>query len=283
MNAAPYPADVYDDDPDAERAEWRAYLLRELAETGMDFVRRLHRQVMAEPPVAEPEPAASQATSPQEASPPPADRASDFDKAALSFSRLSRAVRMTLALDERLARGDRPDGGGGACASAAPQPVFDPLDENTWTRKPDNYDAIRASAWRKIVRALVAAAIETEREAEDVPGLLSALDARLEGLAEEKAYVEGRIGDLINGVRTDLGLPRDPDAWNGAAITLGLRPGDLIAHARARRAHEMEAAAQERDGPPPDWPASPAPRPVPDPARSSPRARWSCGPPATAR
>jgi hypothetical protein len=280
LNAA-CPIDPYDDDPDAERAEWRAYLLRELAETGMDFVRGLRRRVMAEP-----EPAASRTTSPS-----PADRAADaptvdFADVALTFSRLSRAVRLTLSLDERLERRRHAPAAAGVSAATAARPTsppaFDPDDPETWITPPENLDSIRAGACRKVVRAMVKVAVENEADPAEAPRLMVELEQRLFDPAGDEAFAHGRIDDLINRIRLDLGLPYDPNAWNGAA-ELGIRPGSLARLSREGQAERALAEAMLARAPGVDPSPPPAAQSKPPQARSSPRAQWSCGPPATAR
>ena len=276
LHTAPYPAEAYDDDPDAERAEWRGDLLRELAETGMDFVRGLRRRVMAaEPRVAEPEPAVP----PSPADPAANAPAADFSDVALTFSRLSRAVRLTLSLDERLERRRRMPAAAGVSAakgaSAPTPPAFDPDDPETWITPPANLDEIRAGGYRKVVRAMVKVAIENEADPYEAPRLMVELEKRLFDPARDEAFARDGIGELINAIRLDLGLPHDPNAWNGAA-ELGIRPGSLARMSREGQAERALAEAMLARAPP-----SFTARAQPPPAQAVGPGRWSCGPPAT--
>src|ERR1022692_2426117 len=76
-------------DPAVRRAEERLAMLRELAEIGMRLTRAVERRALAEAEAVE---------APAAAARPAADRANSFDPAA-AFSSLSRAVRLTLALE----------------------------------------------------------------------------------------------------------------------------------------------------------------------------------------
>ena len=85
-------------DPAILRAEWRLRMIEELAEIGMDLVRDLHRQALAAADPAEPAAADTPETpttsSGRRAATPGGDPAA-------AFARLSRAIRLTLALHAR--------------------------------------------------------------------------------------------------------------------------------------------------------------------------------------
>jgi hypothetical protein len=79
--AAPTDDDLDDADPAEERAVWRREIVAELAEIGLELARRLAAGVKA----------AGEAISPEEAA-----------VHALAFSRIARAVRLTVALSAKL-------------------------------------------------------------------------------------------------------------------------------------------------------------------------------------
>ena len=187
-----------------ERAERHSGVLRELAEIGMDLARALRAHALAEPDAAQ---------------------AADV---GLVFSRISRAIRQTVALEAKLdadheTRAER---------AQAAQSVRD-----ADARK------IRATRQRKHVRGLVHCAIKDTADPNEVENLC--FDSR-EHLADldDTDFEDRPIADIVAGICRDLGL-------NPEAVRVAEEPG-------------LAAAANPViPNPPPDpTPASPNQGPV---------------------
>jgi hypothetical protein len=147
-----------------EMAERHGRVLTELAELGMAAVRTLAARLDA-------------ATSRE-----------DAEGLALAFHRLSRSVRLTLALESRLAS------------------------ERRQGMREDRILTERAVERRKDqVRALVARQAYDERETDDAERLLEDLEERLDDDALFEAFLQGPVEACIARIRHDLGLaPADP-------------------------------------------------------------------------
>jgi len=157
--------------------------LQELAEIGMDLARALRRQVV--------EAAAVDGGA-------PAVPAAGGGDPALAFSRLARAVRLTLALEARVAEVGR--------AAEAERAA----------RRADR--RIRGLIIKDEVQAIAREAIEAagrERGAEvDVERLLADLDERLEDTDEADGFADLPVGALVARICRDLGVAFDADAWD---------------------------------------------------------------------
>ena len=182
-------------------------MLAELAEIGMNLARALQRRVEAEtdPPADKPAPAAGR---------DPAD----------GFQRLSRAVRLTLALEARMGEALRALIAGEVAAAE--------------TRKVDTARrADEAKTWsRRVTRAnvcdLVAHAIAAEIEAGEA--LWDCHEAMEERLADDEAYedfTERPLRENVERLCADLGLTPDWSLWtdDGWAFPPGaLRPAHSV-------------------------------------------------------
>ena len=161
-----------------ERAERHSSVLRELAEIGMDLARALRTHALAEPDAA---------------------RAADV---GLVFSRVSRAIRQTVALEAKL-DADRETR---AERAQAAQSVRDGE-----ARK------IRAVRQRKHIRGLVHCAIKDTADPNEVENLCFDSREHLNDL-DDTDFEDRPIADIIAGICRNLGL--NPDA-----VRLAEEPG----------------------------------------------------------
>ena len=171
---------IHESDPTIERAEQRLRVLEELAEIGMDLARALHRRVMADEPAAE-------------AGAEPVD-------CGLMFSRISRAVRLTLAMEERLAAGLSPMKARAAEAQA----------------KRAYY---RGEAAKEKVEEAVTRVVEAELDldAETLEGLRAEVE---EWLDDDEAFddiAERPLGETVAWICRAMGLTPDWSRWDGEA------------------------------------------------------------------
>ena len=193
------PAATHDDDADAEprgpglcarcgdgvdEAELDRLMLRELAEIGMDLARALRRQVL------EPEdgPAMAAGVDP-----------------ALAFSRLARAVRLTVALKARL---DMP-----AAAEAKAPP---PPEQKAQTDRVRGRLAARALGLvrREAVRQVILRTVETEArergDTDDLEDRLVALHERFEDEADVHRFIGRPVVELVGELCRELGVTPAP-------------------------------------------------------------------------
>jgi hypothetical protein len=164
MNAAQPTSEA--SDPAAARIERHLRALAELAEIGMDLAREVRRQAL----------------DPSEQAPPAADL-------ALTFSRIARAVRQTVALEARLAEPPQPDH-----AKRPPLSVSD-----RW----------RSMRRKREVKEIVSAVIDAEVGEYDVEGLYDDLNERLDDGDEEADFADRPIGELVARICRDLGVTLD--------------------------------------------------------------------------
>ena len=159
-----------------EMAERQGRVLTELSELGLDLARGLKAR---------------------------AEAAQTLDEAqgwALAFHRISRSVRLTLALEVKLER------------------------ERRLAEREDYSRQLRVVEARKVrVRAAVSRAVWTETEGEAAESLLDELDERLEEEALCEDFAEAPVEAAIARIREDLGLPAN-DAGAVRATAGGVRP-----------------------------------------------------------
>jgi hypothetical protein len=196
-------------DPAILRAEWRLRMIEELAEIGMDLARDLHRQALAAADPAEPA-AADTAETPTTSS---ARRAAiPGDEPAAAFARLSRAVRLSLALHARTDEALRALRAGVVAEREARR-------VEARNRAADDAEARRRSHGEKIERLVIEAA---EREIEDeeaLGGVLEALDERLD---QDEAYQDLDrlpLRETVERLCADLQLTPDWSRWEGEGWT----------------------------------------------------------------
>ncbi len=197
MNA-PMPAAA---EPRSEMAERRSLMLWDLAEIGMNLAREIEQRAM------------------DEAAP-----RSEVADLALAFSRVARAVRMTVALEARLAEPPREPR-----APRAPKSAVN--DNAAWAPPtPEFIERTRATVRKAIVRDIVEQTIAAEApergEGYDAERLLADLDERLE---DEDDYVDFALlslVELVERICRDLGVRFDPslledDDWYPLPPTAG--------------------------------------------------------------
>ncbi|MDR3510339.1 MAG: hypothetical protein P4L73_01780 [Caulobacteraceae bacterium] len=163
-------------------AEGRVSLLRELAELGMDLARSLRRQVVEA----------------EEAAP-----AVDAGEAALAFSRLSRAVRLTLALEAKAEAGEDAAG-----RNAVARPRLDAL--SLWTPQETLVLDRRA-----LVSQAVDHAIEVEADGDEM--MMDRLTAEAEDWLDEEIdeadLLNRPVLELAALICRELDVPFDPSLW----------------------------------------------------------------------
>ena len=194
-------------DPRIARAEERLAMLRELAELGMALARELTRRTLEAE--EDPDPGAAASANPRAAPGPRHDPAD-------SFARLSRAVRLTLALEAKveedlsalIAGGmDRSAESPGAAAAAADDDAHD-----DWRLLPRDHP----SAYRNRIRDAVFSAINNE--VTDIYPAHDLLDALYERLTEGErydAFVHRPLKEAVAAICEDLGLSPDWSRWTG--------------------------------------------------------------------
>ncbi|HEX4742521.1 MAG TPA: hypothetical protein VH353_14440 [Caulobacteraceae bacterium] len=176
-------------DPAIARAEQRLSLLRELAEIGMDLARALHREALAAEPAAPETPAADPAG---------------------AFARLSRAIRLTLALEARTDEALRSLRSGLAAERETRRVEA--------SRRAAAEDAARRRARGEKVQDLVLEAAEREIEDEEaLSDILAALEERLDA---DEAYLDLDalpLRQIVERLCADLQLTPDWSLWDGEA------------------------------------------------------------------
>jgi hypothetical protein len=198
--------------PDAAAADLRAraafdqqlWMLGRLAQAGLNMALALEAQALATHPDA----AADQGPQPYGV-PMPAPVSLDFPppepcELALAFTRVSRAVRMTVALQARLLKGDA--GGPNALAATAPAPP------------PPETRAQRASRAGAILRRLVAG---SEGDAFEAMELMERARERLFDADITGDLLDRPVQDLIAEICRDLGLSPDGAEMQGEAWMQG--------------------------------------------------------------
>jgi len=232
----------------AEQAERHQLALETLAEIGMDMAQALRRDVVA---------AAAPTAPAAEAEPDPVEtaasrtarmRALRWGDPALAFSRLSRAIRLTLALEARVVRGEDIGAPPVRARAAAPDPDPDPYPDGEpeyhWTPTREEAEVVRRRVYRKVVARIVGEAIEAEpREAAERERLWTELCERVTEVEHDETNPLPPIGDLINQVRVAIGLPALDEPW-GETERSKFRAE--VAEHRARRER-----GEFRVGPPP--------------------------------
>jgi hypothetical protein len=173
------------DAPAESRAERHLRLLQELAEIGMDIARAVRAEALA-------------AVDDDAAAPAP----SRFGRSdpGLVFSRIARAVRQTLALEEQIAAGrDKAREEHARGRRNVEQLIFEQRQED-----------IREF----VARAVEADAAERKLPDEAVERLLDDLDERLEDGAYDDALADGPIAELVERICRDLGVVPDWRIWD---------------------------------------------------------------------
>ncbi len=204
-------------------------MLQELAEIGME----LARVVLS-------------AAREQAAAGDEAGLKTDVGDPALVFSRISRAVRQTLALEAKV--------------------VEDRLHRE---RMADAYyDQRKAEAARRAVRrkdevkGLVEEAIEADFEGSDAERLLADLHERLDDPADDADFGHRPLGVLIARICRDLGVTPDWSLWEDEDWA--------IEEAAARPRGSPFAAAPAAGAPSRQWERPPSREPWPDPVPDAP-------------
>jgi hypothetical protein len=204
--------------------------MAELVALGMDVARSLKRLAVAQADLAEMAAAAAREAMAAEdvvadeaAAPAPErpgaglalaalQRLSGLGDMGMAFSRVSRAVRLTVALEARLKLGPeafappgpRRGSAGAAGEAEAPKPVDKGRGDYIWE-----------VGWRKaqldlyVERAIEVCAPESEHRR-----LLADMCERIAEIDADEEFLERPIGDLLTQICRDLGLDPDPAIFN---------------------------------------------------------------------
>jgi hypothetical protein len=188
-------------DPAVLRAEWRLRLLEEIAEVCMDLARIVHRQAQAAAQAADPT-----AIEPAEA---PVNRLTPTtaDPSA-ALARISRALRLTLALHARTDEA--------LCALRAGVIAEREARRVAAGRRAADEAEARAKSHRDTVERLVIEA--AEREVEDDETLGAVMEALEERLEEDDAYWDldqMPLREAVERLCADLELTPDWSRWEG--------------------------------------------------------------------
>jgi hypothetical protein len=215
------------DAPAESRAERHLRLLQELVEIGMDIARAVRAEALA---VADGDAAA------------PAPSRFGRSDPGLVFSRIARAVRQTIALEEQIAAGrDKAREEHARSRRNVEQLIFEQRQED-----------IREF----VARAVEADAAERKLPDEAVERLLDDLDERLEDGAYDDALADGPIAELVERICRDLGIVPDWRIWDDQDWA--------IEYLREHTPTDIGAERWLSEYPPPDGPAPAAIAPAPD-------------------
>jgi len=162
--------------PDEARTERQLAMLQELAEIGMRLARALEAEALA--PAEEPRP-------------PSPFGGGDL---GLMFTRIARAVRQTVALENRVAA-DR----GTAQAQHAAQLASEARTQ--LSRRKDK------------LRRIVEQAIEAEAHGSEAEHLLIDLDERLDDTDDDADFADAPVGEQVARLCADLGVTLDWSLW----------------------------------------------------------------------
>jgi hypothetical protein len=166
-----------------EMTERQGRVLADLAELGLELARDLKARALA------------------------AGTREDAEGLALAFHRMSRSVRLTLALESRLVR------------------------ERHEAVKVRRGEVARAVQARKAqVQAALARQVYDERESDEAERLLDELDERLEEAGLYEAFAEGPVEACIARLRADLGLAANDQSLLPSREKVAAKPPDEGAH-----------------------------------------------------
>ena len=177
------------EDASIQRAERHLRILAELTEIGLDLARALRRRVEAQAKTWADEP------------PPTTER-----DPADAFQRLSRAVRLTVALEARVAKALRALIAGEVAAAETRQ-------VETARRADAARDQRREAAGEKVLDLMAHA---MEAEIDDDEALWDCQEALEERLEEDEAYegyIERPLRETVERICADLGLSPDWSLW----------------------------------------------------------------------
>ncbi|HEY2051612.1 MAG TPA: hypothetical protein VGH03_19910 [Caulobacteraceae bacterium] len=195
-------------DPAVLRAERRLQLLEELTDIGMNLARALERQVLAAANPAKPaapdaaEASTGRATTPNSPAPDP----------SVAFARISRAIRLTLALEARTDEALRALRAGVASECEV---------RRDQARRRAMADAVERNKDRRetVERLVIEAA---EREIEDDEALCGVFEALEERLDDDAVYFHLDrlpLRETVEQLCADLELTPDWSRWEGEGWT----------------------------------------------------------------
>ena len=183
-------------DPSIARAERRLRLLEELSEIGMELARALKPGAQADKTAA--------------------DKAHGKDPAA-AFAPLSRAIRLTLALEAKTCEALR-DLKAGVVRAREEEHV------KAVARATAADDEATYASWTKVWDAVTTVARAEIEDGEAYEDLLEALDERLEEDEAYEDYDERPLRETVERLCKDLGLDPDWSRWDGEGWEAGYAP-----------------------------------------------------------
>ena len=241
MNAHVPPPQMDDLETGDELVARQRRLLRRLAEIGMTIAEAMEEEAVARAAAAKA--ASARMVSGEaggEAMPAPGPDLS------LSFGRLTRAVRLTLAMDRRLA-----DEQASVCE-----------DRMSQARRARGDEGLRRMGRKLAVQAAVRDQIDIEAPESDVERLYEDLIDRIEAeAAEDEDFLDRPTSQVISFICKDMGLTPDWSLWEdeewavaeAEARAIG-SPYAAMARQRAREERAEDAALWGGEYDPPKWP-----------------------------
>jgi hypothetical protein len=172
-------------DPDEAREVWRERVLREMAELDLELMRALTHQATARAQAGE-----------------------AVGDAGLAVSRVSRSLRLTLALEERFAKARR-----ARLAEIAAEEAAQAAEQTPEMQRAAATDRLRGVVRKDEVMQIVEEAIDDEAQGERAEALLTALAERLERPEDEADFADRPIGELAARICRELGLSPDWSLW----------------------------------------------------------------------
>jgi len=172
-------------DPDEARDVWRERVLREMAELDLELMRALTHQATARAQAGE-----------------------AVADAGLAVSRISRSLRLTLALEERFAKARR-----ARLAEKVAEAAQPAAEQTPETQRAPATDRLRGVVRKDLVMQIVEEAIDDEAKGERAETLLTALAERLERPEDEADFLDRPYGELAARICRELGLSPDWSLW----------------------------------------------------------------------
>jgi len=182
------------EDPAAAEIGWKLGMLREIAEMGMEMARDVRDQAMAQPAPEPPVP-----------EPPPTKAARDPDALARAFARLTRAVRMTIALHTKLEEDHRRQSAENAADRA-----------RRAAEARDRHRAYQRAKVKRVIDATLDDAAGADDDGEDCDERERLEDEWRERLLDFDDYALGgqrSVGEIIARICRDLGVTPDWARW----------------------------------------------------------------------
>jgi hypothetical protein len=267
-SADPAPSSQGSGDPAADPIGWTLRMLEHLVDVGMGMVdSRLRQELLVEQALRQQVEAGQVAARPASPERAPDDEAPDQDvpepagkqprgEVGLTFQRLSRGIRLCLALHSQI-RQDRQERDAKMAAERARRATLAHVEQ-------------RRGQKTRVKRA-VERAIDAERKQGTREGLLRdwrrRLDERLRDEEIERDLLNLPINEILKRICSDLGLDPDWDLWKHEAWAMAEAEAELPGSPYAKPPQSAEAVPAETKT---SGPTTAAPRPQPATTGSDP-------------